>query len=167
VTPAATASVIGIYDVNYRFNAGGCIDGYPNNVTPASGNPYGCNYIAPGPIFLNPGPGSFQLEVLDHGSAGVSGISIWSGDATSGQRIQMPGLDIGGVFKFESTSQKMALYYWDWYTLDNPTNISVRVQLSTATSTETPEASSAILLGTGIALLMAGMRKKSNTATNR
>ena len=153
-----SASVIGTYDVNYRFNAGGCIDGYPNNVTPSSGNPYYCSTIPPGPVFIPAAPGTYEILTLALGTAGPTAFSIWDGDANNGTRTVTTGLDIGDTFLFEHTSSApIVFYYWDWFSADNPSNISIQVQLSTA---PVPEPGSALLLIPGILAIAYRLRRR-------
>lgn len=152
----AQASVIGTYEVNYRDNAAGCIDGFPDN--PSGGNPYSCNYIGSGPIFLNEAPGIYTLRILSYGSAGPSWMYIWIGDQSAGEHIRVPQMEVGSVFSFANTANKIAFYYWDWYPFDNTPTLSVRFELSDASS-PTPEPATLFLLGPGLLWVVALNRR--------
>lgn len=109
ISVGATPTLIGTYNVNYRFNAAGCFSN--GDFGPTQGNPYFCpSPFPPGPIFIDAPPGEYQIV-----DTTVSHMAIWSGDQVSGTRYE-PG---GGTVNFALTHGQIVLYYWDWFVSDN------------------------------------------------
>lgn len=103
------ATLVGEYDIYYRYNAGGCF---------AGGNPYSCITVPPGPIHIDAAPGLYRVEaveVYEGDTGGGGGMVVWSGDDTSGTEYYPAGQSV----EFEHESGQITLYYNDWYAGDN------------------------------------------------
>ncbi len=108
---SAADELLGTYNLNYRYNAAGC-----NNSAgpPTAGNPYYCNYIAPGPYFINAPPGEYRVEVVE--ASGGGGAAVFSGDSSGGTKFIAP-------VTFYHSSGQIVLYWHDWYPWDNSDTI--------------------------------------------
>ena len=116
----AADTLIGTFDVNYRYNAAGCApSGGPND-----GNPYFCpSGIPPGPHFIDAAPGQYKL-VVDAGQ----GCGVWNGDASSGT-VSGTGHAPGEIVYLDHQFGQIVLFYWDWYVLDNDPSIQTTISL--------------------------------------
>jgi hypothetical protein len=159
---ADTFTLIGTYDVNYRYNAAGCYT--YGDFSPTQGNPYYCpGPFPPGPIFLDVAVGEYEAI-----AAIPTSVAIWNGDATGGIRYEPFGPGGNGIVDFTNTSGHIVLYYWDWYVYDNPDTTFSFVDLYRV-QPAVPEPSALILLLTTLLAVafVTRMRPKSSPAAAR
>lgn len=140
--PFALSIPIGTYTVDYHDNAAGQYTDF-SNPDYSKANPYYGNLIAPGPIFINAVPGTYEIIV----ESGL-GNGVWSGDATGGTFLTT-GHAPGESVTFNHTFGQIALYYWDWYPYDNPHD-QTTVSLYRIESSIPDGGATALLLLTGI-----------------
>lgn len=152
-TSASANELIGTYTIDYLYNAAGCIDGYPNNVTPSSGNPYFCSYESPGPIVIDATPGDYEVVTVGLSPVCCGSPNVWAGNASGGVRYPIESV-LNSTVNFDLISGQIVLYAWDWYPFDNNPSISTTVALY-STASATPEPSSFVLLETAIGLMAA------------
>lgn len=156
---ADTLTLIGSYNVNYRYNAAGCYSG--GDFSPTQGNPYFCpGPFPPGPIFLDVAMGDYEAVATNPTS-----VAIWNGDATGGIRYEPFGGGGTGTVDFTNTSGHIVLYYWDWYVDDNPDTTFSLIDLYRVQPTPVPEPSALILLLTTLLSVGFVTRKRIGRAT--
>ncbi len=146
---AGAQSLIGTYDINYRYNAAG----NPPNGSSNDGNPYfNIQPYGTGPYFIDVAPGDYRVVVAGYGTVGPSVADIWSGSANGGTHLHTPSPGgIGDSIDFTHASGQIALYYWDWFAGDNDPNISTTVKLFRLVPTVVPEPGTfALLMGTSV-----------------
>jgi pimeloyl-ACP methyl ester carboxylesterase len=121
-TFSQTISLIGTFNVNYRYNAAGCSN---------DPNPYFCvgSGYGPGPYYIDAAPGRYKVKNISFGSLGPNSPHIWTGDRNGGVHLNTPSV-VGGSVEFDHTHGQIVLYYWDWYAGDNDPNLSTVVELS-------------------------------------
>src|SRR5882672_9922040 len=105
LTSAQADTLIGTYEINYRYNDGGLPDGEPDRFNPFLNDE--------GAIHIQAAPGPYRLQVVGIGSAGSGGPSVWTGDASGGTHYYIPVA--AGTFSFNLAFGEIVLYYDDWY----------------------------------------------------
>jgi len=116
-------TLIGAYNINYRYNAAGTLPADWPHPTSADGNPY--NALG-GAIVVNAAPGDYHVVITEEND--LRSAQLWSGDASSGFRTSLE-LPVGSVVDVTHTFGQLVFYAWDWYPYDNPTDSYIVVDL--------------------------------------
>lgn len=109
-------TLIGTYNMNYRYNTAGYRPADWPYPTPTDGNPfYGIS--SPGPYFVNAAPGNYKVVITAENDP-IS-ADVWNGDANSGYRTDLDSLPVGSEVDIHHTFGDLVFYAWDWYAYDN------------------------------------------------